>query len=117
MMERAGCTRQALPPEAARDLWLLEKALSLARRQDSEHLPVFRDGAPRDVDVLRAEDLDDLLIAVRLVPGLGGDNLPDLVVHRLARGVVAAVGAGYGGVDEEVQVVDALRRVRVFGGG
>src|SRR5436190_16955024 len=102
MMERAGCTRQALPPEAARDLWLLEKALSFARRQDSEHLPVFRDGAPRDVDVLRAEDFDDLLVAVRLVPWLRGDDLADLVLHRLAGDVVAAVGSGDGGVEEEL---------------
>src|SRR5438067_3657968 len=88
----------------------LEESLSLATRQDAEHLPVFRDGASRDVDVLGAEDLDDLLVAVRLVARLLGDDLLDLVLHRFAGDVVAA-HARDGRVEEELQLVDPLRRV------
>src|SRR5258708_29390903 len=88
----------------------LEEALALAGRQDAEHLPVFGDGPSRDVDVLRTKDLDDLLIAVRLVPGLCRDDLLDLVLDRLAGHVVAAVGAGDRRVEEVLELVDALRR-------
>src|SRR3989475_6827434 len=102
-------TAPAMPAAGARS----EKPLALAGRQDSEHLPVFCDGASRDVDVLRAEDLDDLLIAVGLVAGLAGDDLPDLVLDRLAGDVVTAVGARDRRVEEELQLVDALRRVHV----
>src|SRR3989449_1344368 len=103
-------TAPAMPAAGARS----EKPLALAGRQDSEHLPVLCDGASRDVDVLRAEDLDDLLIAVGLVAGLAGDDLPDLVLDRLAGDVVTAVGARDRRVEEELQLVDALRRVHVL---
>src|SRR2546428_2963622 len=113
-----GCTvssnARASPPVAG--AWS-EEPLALAGWQDSDPSPVFRTRASRDVDVLRAEDLDDPLIAVRLVARLAGDDLADLVLDRLAGDVVAAVGARDRRVEEELQLVDALRRVHVLVGG
>src|SRR5438309_10750955 len=95
--------------EEAATVGRLEEPLALAARQDAEHLPVFGDGPTGDVDVLRTEDLDDLLVAVRLVARLRGNDLLDLVLHRLAGDVLPA-HARDGRVEEDPQLGAALRR-------
>src|ERR1700730_14942514 len=94
----------------------LEITLALAAGQDAQHLPVFGDRAPRDVNVLRTENLDDLLVGERLVCGLLGDDLPDLVLYRLAGNVLASL-PGDRRVEEILELVDPLGRVDVLVGG
>src|SRR5260221_3835184 len=51
-----------------------ENLAALARRQDAELLAVLRDRAPRDLDVLVAQQLDDLLVRVRVLRALRADD-------------------------------------------
>src|SRR5690606_29025532 len=62
---------------------LLEHLLALAARQDAELLAVLRDGAAGDVDAALLEQLDDLLVRMRALGILAGDQLLDLGLDRL----------------------------------
>src|SRR5207302_1964113 len=101
--------RPPVPPSRAAGSRLLEEPFALARGKDSQHFAILGDGPARDVHVLRAQDLHDLLVAVGLVPGLAGDDLLDLVLHRLG-GDVVATRARDRRVEEVLQLVDSLRR-------
>src|SRR5450432_257818 len=58
----------------------LKNLLALRARQDAELLAVLGHRAPRDVDVLVPQELHDLLIRMRVLGVLGGDDRLDLVL-------------------------------------
>src|SRR3989337_914921 len=89
-----------------------EVLLALRRGQDPQHLSVLRHGATRDLDVLALEDLDDPLVRMRALGILRRHDLPDMVLDGLACDLVAP-GLADGGVEEELELVDPLRRVHV----
>src|SRR3989337_2193408 len=76
------------PPLNEASRFGLEKLLSLGRRQHTHGLAVFGDGAAGDPDPLVAEEPDEILVAQRIVPPLGFDDLQDLLLHRLGSDIL-----------------------------
>src|SRR5687767_13253995 len=91
-----------------------EQLLAFARREDAEHLAVLRDRAARDLDaVLLRGDLDDRLIAQRVLLVLAVDDLLDRLLHALG-GDVLLRDAADRRVEEVLQLEEPLRRVDVL---
>src|SRR5215470_6132175 len=80
-----------------------EDLLSFRAAQDAQLLPVFGHGSPRDVDVLIAQELDDLLVRMWVLGILRSDDCLDLVLHGFGRDLVA-VHARDAGVEEELEL-------------
>lgn len=54
---------------------------ALHGRRDAQRLAVLGDGAPRDVDACRLEQLDDGVVRKDVVGALLIDHLPDAMTH------------------------------------
>src|SRR3989337_3185993 len=66
----------------------LKQLLSLGRGKHTHRLAVFGYGAAGDPDSLVAEEPDEILVAQRIVPPLGFDDLQDLLLHRLGSDIL-----------------------------
>src|SRR6478735_11939293 len=94
-----------------------KQAFALGRRQDPEHLAVFRDRAARNLDALvLLEYLDDGLVADGVGLVLLIDQSLDRLLHALARDVLVG-DATNARVEEILELEQALRRVHVLVGG
>src|SRR5687768_13981612 len=91
----------------------LVQNLPLVRRGDLQLLAVLGDGAPRQLETLTLQNLDDLRIAQRLPRIVLFDDLADPLLdgHRRHR---FAIRAGDAAVEEVLHLEHALRRVHVL---
>ena len=94
----------------------LEQFAPLRAGEHVELLSVLGDGPAGDVDPLLLEESDQLLVAVGLAGILGVDELLDLLLDRLG-GQLLTIVAADPGVEEVLELVDALRGMHVLVGG
>src|SRR6185437_3142165 len=88
-------------------------APALHRGGDAHSLAVFGDCAPRNVDALFEQDLDDAIIGKHVVR-LGLDERLDAEAHRLGRKRFAAARRRDRRGEEIFELIDAARRRHVF---
>src|SRR5579859_6266162 len=89
-------------------------APALHRGGDAHRLAVFRDRAPRDVDAVLDEHIDDLVVGEDAVALLGLDQRLDAEPYRLRRERRAAVGRGDRRGEEILELEHAAGRCYEF---
>src|SRR6058998_2726671 len=118
---------RAPPPSRARSivgregaggirLGLSVNLLPFRRREDAHQLAVLGDRAARDVDLLLAEHLRDVLVAERLLGILLLDDLADLLLDAL-RAHLRALATAQARGEEVLELERPLRRVHVLARG